>query len=132
MVLKDQLYQITGKESSEHGISYGIALQASHEIYQAHFPGEPVTPGVCIIQMVKELAEEHLGVQMEIKAVKNVKFLSVLSPVEHPQALCTFEKITEEGDSCTMSVSVTDTRGETTFAKISMTADVSEVLDRNL
>ena len=58
MELKNSLYQITGKETNGTAVSYDLQLDASHVIYQAHFPGEPITPGVCIIQIAKELLEE--------------------------------------------------------------------------
>ena len=84
MELKNSLYQITGKETNGTAVSYDLQLDASHVIYQAHFPGEPITPGVCIIQMAKELLEDHTGTAYEISGVKNVKFLAVISPVQSP------------------------------------------------
>ena len=83
-----------GCQMSEGVLSYDIELDATHIIYKAHFPGEPVTPGVCIVQIAKELLEEHLGQKMDIVAVKNVKFLSVISPVETPRITYRFCKIT--------------------------------------
>ena len=32
------------------GETVRIQLHPEHVIYQAHFPGSPITPGVCIIQ----------------------------------------------------------------------------------
>ncbi|MGN1248330.1 MAG: hypothetical protein ACI4UO_07050 [Paludibacteraceae bacterium] len=42
--------------TSEEGM-FRVALNADCEVYQGHFPGEPVCPGVCNIQMIKECAE---------------------------------------------------------------------------
>ena len=31
-----------------------LRLNPDHPIYHAHFPGNPITPGVCIVQIVGE------------------------------------------------------------------------------
>lgn len=88
MKLINDFFTIEGKHESEGTIEYLLALNSGHFIYKAHFPGEPITPGVCIIQMVKELAEEHLGMELNVKKVKNVKFLNIISPVSTPKVTC--------------------------------------------
>ena len=72
MKLLNSLYKIVSKGVQESSLHYDIQLDASHFIYQAHFPGEPITPGVCIIQIAKELLEEHLNQRFNIKMIKNV------------------------------------------------------------
>lgn len=80
MTLRNQLYKITGKDEADGELRYEIMLNEQHFIYRAHFPGNSITPGVCIIQIAKELLEDHLVEKLSIKNVKNVKFLSVISP----------------------------------------------------
>ena len=88
MQLKNNLYTITNKEVDGLEGRFTIEVNSSHFIYQSHFPGEPITPGVCIVQIGKELLELFLreyspeNVEYEITKVKNVKFLSVISPRE--------------------------------------------------
>ena len=94
MKLKDSLYTICRQATDETNIQYEIRLDGTHLIYQAHFPNEPITPGVCIIQIAKELMEDHLHQSLELKVVKNVKFLSVISPLETPCVTYTFDKTT--------------------------------------
>ena len=48
MQLLNNLYTIVAKDIPDDKISYNIKLDANHFIYQAHFPNEPITPGVCI------------------------------------------------------------------------------------
>ena len=52
--------------SSRSNTSFRLRLNPEHFIYQAHFPGEPVTPGVCILQIGKELLAELLQESLEI------------------------------------------------------------------
>ena len=81
MLLKNSLYTITAKETGDGtSATFGLRLDPECFIYKAHFPGQPITPGVCIVQTGKELLEEMTGKQLDIVYVKNVKFLSIVSP----------------------------------------------------
>lgn len=119
MLLKNSLYIIEGQQSAEGSVSYDIRLQPDHTIYKAHFPGEPITPGVCVIQIAKELLEDRLQRQLAIKVVKNVKFLAVISPIEHPQVRYTFRQIQDTPEAVTAQVDVTD--GDSSMTSISFT-----------
>lgn len=61
MLLRNNLYTVTQKEVDGLKGHFELALNPSCFIYQAHFPGEPITPGVCIVQMGKELPGRTLG-----------------------------------------------------------------------
>ena len=80
MTFRNNLYFIDNVSRGEEGVSYQIRLNAEHIIYQAHFPGEPITPGVCLLQMGLELLSDAVGCELELDTAKNVKFLSVLHP----------------------------------------------------
>ena len=119
MILKNNLYLIEGQSALDGAVCYDIRLQPDHTIYKAHFPGEPITPGVCVIQIAKELLEDHLQRQLAIKAVKNVKFLAVVSPLQHPSVRYIFRQIQATQDAVISLVEVTD--GDTTMTTISFT-----------
>ena len=119
MILQNSLYSIKSKSVTDLEIRYDILLDANHFIYQAHFPGEPITPGVCVIQIAEELMEDHLHQTLTIKAVKNVKFLSVISPVDTRQVTFAFEKIVVDDTANTCKAQVQVLSGETLLAKLS-------------
>lgn len=121
MKFLNNLYHIVSKDVVDASIRYNIYLDASHFIYQAHFPDEPITPGVCIIQIAKELLEEHLGIGLEIQKVKNVKFLNVISPLATPNVTYVFEKIMPDDSEKTYKVMTQVSSGETSLAKLSFT-----------
>ena len=89
MRLHNSLYTIQSKQSQDDAAQYVLILSAEHEIYKAHFPGQPITPGVCLLQIAKELLEDNSGASLEIQQIKNVKFLSVVSPID--QTRVTFD-----------------------------------------
>ena len=119
MQLLNNLYTIVAKDIPDDKISYNIKLDANHFIYQAHFPNEPITPGVCIIQIAKELLEDSLAKRLKIYLVKNVKFLSIISPITTPQISCIFDKITTEENGNTYHVQVHLLSNDTTLSKLS-------------
>ena len=121
MKFLNNLYHIVSKDVVDASIRYNIHLDASHFIYQAHFPDEPITPGVCIIQIAKELLEEHLDIGLEIQKVKNVKFLNVISPLATPNVTYVFEKIMPDDSEKTYKVMTQVSSGETSLAKLSFT-----------
>ena len=82
MQLRNNLYTVTGKDIEGTTVRFAIQLNPSCFIYQAHFPSEPITPGVCIVQIGLELLEDMLHQSLEISMAKNVKFLSPISPEE--------------------------------------------------
>lgn len=125
MKLQNSLYRIVSKEEVETSVSYDIQLDANHFIYQAHFPGEPITPGVCIIQIAKELLEDVVGERLLIQAVKNVKFLHVISPVEMPRITYVFEKIATDDTTKTAKVVASVKHDDIPLAKLSFTCKQS-------
>ena len=120
MILKNSLYTIADKRMEGSGIFYQILLDKNHFIYKAHFPNEPITPGVCIIQIAKELLEDYLHEEYEISHVKNIKFLSVLSPLSTPSVAYVFDKVTflPETNECKTQVQVQ--QDNVLFAKLSI------------
>ena len=120
MKFLNSLYSIVSKNITDSSIRYDILFDASHFIYQAHFPEEPITPGVCIIQIAKELMENHLHQMLSIKTLKNVKFLNVISPVEIPQVTFEFEKIIIDNHTKTIKMQSQILSEEVLLAKLSI------------
>lgn len=98
-------------------IRFTVSLNTNDIIYSAHFPGHPITPGACIIQMALELTEKLVGKEMDIEEIKYVKFLNILSPMESPKVEFIFTKL-EQSDS-EVSVKMEVKNGEKTFSKLS-------------
>ena len=116
MLLRNNLYTVKGSSRSDEGFDYLIGLNADSFIYKAHFPGQPITPGVCIIQIAQELYELETAHVLSISKIKNVKFLSVMIPEKNNSFVCQFRKISETVESVKFQVTVTSE--EITFAKM--------------
>ena len=70
--------------SGSQSISALVSLDPGHPIYGGHFPGNPVVPGVCQVQMVREALEILMDVKGMLVAADNIKFLNMIVPSEHP------------------------------------------------
>lgn len=130
MQLRNNLYTVTEKKVDGLTGHFVLALNPSCFIYQAHFPGEPITPGVCIVQMGKELLEELLGealqkkVELEIVKIKNVKFLSVISPEETTIITYQMKKVEMSEDGSEVKAQMVVASGDEAKAKISLVLSV--------
>lgn len=91
-MLLNKFYQaITQNEPGK--IIASVTFDSSHPIFQGHFPGNPVVPGVCMIQIIRELMEETLQNKLTIREGDNIKFLSVINPIQTPTVQATIQYV---------------------------------------
>lgn len=58
------------------------SLPATHPCLPGHFPGQPVVPGVMILEWVADAAREWRGAGPRLTGLPSVKFMSPLLPEE--------------------------------------------------
>lgn len=90
-------------------------LNPGHDVYEGHFPGMPVVPGVCMLRMIKECISAILGNPVRFQAVTSCKFLSVVNPSE--QEVLVFILSVKDSNK----LQVTAVAGETTVLKLKAT-----------
>ena len=115
------LYKIhpISREGSGSAV-YGLTLDPCHKIFAGHFPGAPVVPGVCLIDIAAEITKSELGSETAapvLEEVSNAKFLSVLSP-ENSSDLQAKITIKSTGEKISSTVVIYDS--STQYAKISL------------
>lgn len=121
-MLNNDFFYVRESDFSGPEPSARIVLNPEHEIYRAHFPGEPITPGVCQIQIVSELLSLCLNAKTFLTDVKNVKYLSVISPLDTTDLTVVFKKMELDGERCSISARI-EGDGHI-FSKLSMTFHV--------
>ncbi|WP_082498281.1 3-hydroxyacyl-ACP dehydratase [Chryseobacterium sp. Leaf180] len=115
-ILKD-FYRVEKLSNDDSGnFTAEIKLNPSHNIFKGHFPGNPVTPGVCMMQIVKDLTEKCTAEKLFLKSASNVKFMSVINPEENPDLMIQLNIKTEEN---IIKVKSTTLFGETIALKMS-------------
>ena len=83
-MLLNNLYTIQSLTENEKGIQASALLRADHAIFKGHFPGQPVLPGVCMLEMITEIAGRHLKQRFRITEAPLIKFLNMIDPGKDP------------------------------------------------
>lgn len=90
-MLIENFYQVISlQEIANQNYSAQITLNAQHAIFKGHFPDNPVMPGICMIQIIKELTEGVLKQALFMEQVSNVKFMSLINPEKCNELLISF------------------------------------------
>ena len=83
MQLLDHLFVVKSLVTlDDYTLKASLLLNEGHPIYQAHFPDHPVTPGVCLLQVVVELLQRAFDNELQLCVVSNAKYLAPLIPSE--------------------------------------------------
>ncbi|MDR0700051.1 MAG: glycosyltransferase [Tannerella sp.] len=114
-MLIDDFFTVIETADTEAGRTYRVALNALHPVFSAHFAGNPIVPGACIAQMIKELAADYLSGSFFISAIKNMKFLKVISPLENPEVSVRITCTARENENISISSVIND--GDSVFFK---------------
>ncbi|MDR1341347.1 MAG: hypothetical protein LBK58_15040 [Prevotellaceae bacterium] len=117
MKLRDDFFRILAAQTCQDQIEYSIRLDSGHSIYRDHFPGNPVTPGVCIIQTVKELSEENLNRALFLHRIARVRYFKAINPVDN-EIINVSLNISEKDGYYNVNARVF--ADETVFAQLSM------------
>ena len=120
MVLQDNLFSIMSQAQEDGQPVFQVRIHKEWPIYKAHFPGHPITPGVCIVQMIQELLQVHLGRKVSLRKAKTVKYTAIISPDEVSELSVSFPKIEEQEDG-SLKVQAQVAGGETIYTKLSAT-----------
>ena len=82
MLLNDFFKIIETDYSKDNPGSFKVTIELNdrHKIFKGHFPGNPVVPGVCMIQIVKEILSKLLNKNLYLSEGSNIKFISVIKP----------------------------------------------------
>lgn len=69
---------------SRHKIDITLMVTEDLPFFAGHFPGQPVLPGVIMLDWVICLAQQHLGINIAFDNLQAIKFKQVVRP---PQAI---------------------------------------------
>ena len=119
MQFLDNLLITQSITDTENGFTAVLRCNPEHLIYQAHFPGNPITPGACLLQTASELLQRKLGRPLFLKASKNIKYLNVLVPAECKEVRFTFSNLVESETECKAQVVIADEAS--VYTKMSLT-----------
>lgn len=109
-MLRNNYFYISRRADNQDTTRFDITLNPDHPVYQGHFPGNPICPGVCGIQMIKECVELILEKPLRMGKLTRCRFLAPLSPLDHPDVFITVQLTNlEMGYKVKATVSGTET-----------------------
>ena len=115
----DDLFTIKFTEETENGFSVHLLCNPSHPVYQAHFPGNPITPGACLLKTAGEVLHRRSGRPIYLKASKNIKYLNLLIPEEGKEVCYNFSSFAEIENGCKAQLVIAD--NTVVYSKMSLT-----------
>ncbi|OKS88907.1 hypothetical protein [Mucilaginibacter polytrichastri] len=84
-MLKGDLYTLKDFAHSGGGVNATLVLNPNHSIFDGHYPAQPVLPGACILQMVKEILCLAITVDAMLIKANSLKFLAMIDPALMPE-----------------------------------------------
>jgi len=85
MILLNDFYTMSHFEPTPGSVKAKITINRNHRILEGHFPGLPIVPGVCMMQIIREIMEVMSGKDLSLTSADNMKFLSVINPDNHTE-----------------------------------------------
>lgn len=89
--------RMTGlRQTGEREYACTMDFDPAFRGFEGHFEGNPIVPGVCLIQAVRVVAEAVLGKNLATRSVSNCRFRRPVSAGETAAVKIRFEKTEEE------------------------------------
>lgn len=85
MILLNDFYTMSNYEPAPGAVKAKIYINKHHQILEGHFPGLPIVPGVCMMQIIREIMEVTSGKDLRLTAADTMKFLSVINPDQNSE-----------------------------------------------
>jgi len=124
MLLKD-FYTVLHRSGPEAELSqtgipaeryrFTLELNPAHPVYEGHFSGNPVVPGVCQVQMISELLSVINGSALRLMHADNIKFLALMVPDKNRVIDADIRVRTAENGEISVNATLQD--GEVIFIK---------------
>ena len=102
-MLVNDFFTIDKLEKEGGEIRADLVINADHKIFEGHFPGHPVVPGVCMMQMVKEIIEKVIGERTDLVRAGEMKFLAIINPKENNMIRATLKYNIEQNGNVAVS-----------------------------
>ena len=115
----DNLFITQSITETESGFEVVVRCNPEHPVYKAHFPGNPITPGACLLKTAAEVLQQKTGRALYLKSSKNIKYLNILIPAEGKEVRFEFSGIAETEIGCKTQLVIADE--STVYSKMSLT-----------
>lgn len=86
MLLENKFYKVLSEVRNEDlSAKYHLAILPNCSVYDGHFPSDPVCPGVCNIETIKECAMILTGEDLRYETIKQCRLIALATPTVSPE-----------------------------------------------
>ncbi len=71
-------FEITSVQQNDNKLLAMVSLNEKNELFEGHFPNNPIMPGVLNIEILEKILDEKL--KKQIKQINQIKFLKPVVP----------------------------------------------------
>lgn len=80
-MLQETLFNIDSLEPlTENEYCASVSVDFSCSVFDGHFPGNPILPGVCTLLIIKSIVGRILGAEVFYRSIASCKFTSLVVP----------------------------------------------------
>jgi len=110
MLLKDKYYKVIKENRLDANTGvYLLSLFPQADVYRGYLPNNPICPGVCNIETIRECIEMFTGKDIAISTINRCRIPSVASPLHCPLVDVLVKIARLEGtDSYSVEASIAD------------------------
>ena len=83
--IHNDIFKLVSFTHADGKIEAILNVNAKSPIFKGHFPAQPVVPGACMVQLVKDSLESVLGHTIRLKRADQIKFINVILPGDGKQ-----------------------------------------------
>jgi 3-hydroxyacyl-[acyl-carrier-protein] dehydratase len=91
-MLLDTFFTIDKVTTQDEKNLFEVSIKKDHAVFKGHFPGNPVVPGVFLIQMVREVIEYWQQKKFKIEVADEIKFMNMVIPQESSRLTLEIQK----------------------------------------
>jgi 3-hydroxyacyl-[acyl-carrier-protein] dehydratase len=95
-MLLNNFFYIDTLTQKEHELIASIHINVEHAILKGHFQNQPIVPGVCMLEMLKEILQQNLNIKLQLQSAPVVKFLTMFAPPTFTHAIYTIQLLQNE------------------------------------
>ena len=102
--MNNDLFSIDQINHEDGVIAAILGINSGSDILEGHFPGHPVVPGACMLQVVKDTLERTLIQSLRLRKADQLKFMNMIDPASTSIVrLDVVYRYDEEGDICVIA-----------------------------
>jgi 3-hydroxyacyl-[acyl-carrier-protein] dehydratase len=81
-VENNELFKIDKLEHTDNIVKADLSINPNSPILKGHFPGQPVVPGACMLQIAKEVMASALSPSLQLIKANQLKFINMIDPLK--------------------------------------------------